>query len=82
MSPRLLKWGIGFATGLCLVAAILAARVDAHWAWQALFWLLALGGLAAASWRDPLPETRDTAARAAQPGLIEGASYHGGSGDG
>ena len=66
------------ATGLCLVAAIAASKLDAHWALRALLWVGALVGLGLAAWRKPIPESRDLTARAAQPGLYEGSSYGGG----
>ncbi len=81
MHEPLLRWIIGTLTGLCLVAAVLATKLDAHWALRTLLWLGSAAGLCFAVWREVLPETRDLSARAAQPGLMEGSSYGTGTGD-
>ena len=80
MQRRFVRKLLGAATALCLICALLSARLDWHWSAQALLWVLGLAGLAWATWDKAMPPTRDETARAAQPGLYEGSQFDGGGG--
>ena len=70
----------GFAAGGCLIATVLGGQ--AGWPWSALAGLMVLTGvcLAVVFGSDPMPETRDPTARAAQPGFTDGTPDGGGGG--
>lgn len=81
MQRRLFKKLFGMLTALCLICALLSAKLDWHWSAQAALWVSGLAGLAWATWDKAMPGLRDETARAAQPGLYEGSHYDGGGGD-
>ncbi|WP_299848923.1 hypothetical protein [uncultured Roseovarius sp.] len=80
MQRRLFKKLLGVLTALCLICALLSAKLDWDWSVQAAFWVSGLAGLIWATWDKAMPATRDETARAAQPGLYEGSHYGGGGG--